>query len=478
MFHQAPRSTLLTTALLLLSPPAAGQALLIEDVTVIDGKSADPLAGQDVSVIGDRIVAIAGHGNVMAPADAVVVDGRGKFLMPGMWDMHVHPDDPEVWHVNPAKEEKEKFLPLFVVNGVTSVRDMGGDLELLLEWRRRITEGELLGPRFYLCGPLVDGPEPMWPGSVAVSNAEQGRQAVDDLLARGVDFIKVYSLLPSDGFHAIAARARERGVPFSGHVPNSITVADGSDAGMASQDHFLGVLREVSDQAAVRAAMTALPADATGTQRRNAWFRAVESHLDEGRLAELGERLAANDTWQVPTLILWKRRAWFDAGHPEVASRLPYMPQYIRDWWQPENNVHLRDLTEESMEGERIFYRLNLAVMRAFREAGVRFLPGTDTGGNPHLFPGFSVHDELEIFVEAGMTPMEAIVSATAEPARFTGRADRFGTIEAGKIADLVLLDADPTADIRNTRRIEAVIYGGRLMDRARLDAILAGLRG
>ncbi len=488
MTHTARRSTVadrpaarataavLLALLALPAPTARADDVVFEHVTVLDGTGADPLPDHTVVVSGDRIVRVTPSADAAPlPAsldDPVVVDGTGRVLMPGLWDLHAHPDDPEVWHLDPPAAEKERFLELFVAAGVTGVRDMGGDLELLASWKRRVAAGELVGPHLVFGGPLVDGPEPMWPGSVAVGSAEDGRAAVDDLVARGVDFVKVYSLLPRDGFLAIAERCRELGVPFAGHVPRSVTVEEAAEAGMTSQEHLLGMVRATADPDALAAALAAIPDDLEGTARRNAEIDALVDAADPERTRALAATMARLGVAHVPTLVLWHRRAWFDATAPRVASWLPLMPPTIRAWWDPAENIHLSSLSEESMAGERRLFGRYVELVAALHDAGVVLLPGTDTGGNPHLFPGASVHDELELLVDAGLSPMEAIVAATSASARLCRRPDR-GVVAEGMVADLVLVDGDPLADIRATRDVRVVVAGGRLLDEAALAELL-----
>lgn len=456
-------------ALLLLLPAD----LVIRGVTVLDGTGAAPLPDRTVLVVGRHIAAI-GDADLPVPAGTPELDGAGRWLTPGLWDLHVHPDDPEVWHLEPPEAERERFLPLFVAAGVTAVRDMGGDLERLDRWRAAIAAGDLVGPHIVRGGPLVDGPEPMWPGSVAVADAAAGRAAVDALAARGVDFIKVYSLLPADAFAAIAGRCRELDLPFAGHVPRSSDPFEAATLGMASQEHLLGMVRASADPERLEQGLAAVPEDLTGTAARNARIEALFQAADPERTVALARHLARHRTAVVPTLILWKRRAWFDPEHPRVAPFLPLMPATIQAWWSPDENIHLRELSPESMAGERLLFARYLEIARALHEAGVPLLPGTDTGGNPHLFPGFSLHDELELLVDAvGLTPAEALSAATARSADLCRVRDR-GRVAVGQVADLLLLEADPHADIRHLREPLAVVLAGRLLDRQALADLRA----
>src|SRR5258705_3001941 len=234
------------------SRPSGIASLALMHVTVIDGTGAPPRSDMTVLIVGYRIAEIAKSNTISVPRFARTIDATGSFLIPGLWDMHAHPDDPELWPVNPPPQEKEKLLTLLIANGVTGIRDMGGDLRLLQEWRARVGNGTIVGPHIYACGPLLDGPKPMWPGSVAISTAEQGRQAVRDLKKQRADFVKVYSLLPRDAYFAIADEAKKLKLPFAGHVPDSVTPEEASDAGQASEEHLLQIVEACSDRDAIK----------------------------------------------------------------------------------------------------------------------------------------------------------------------------------------------------------------------------------
>lgn len=447
-------------------PGATGPPpLAFVHATVVDVVEGRPLEDRTVIVHDRRIVEVGPSEEVTPPDGAVIVDATGRWIIPGLWDMHAHPDDPEMWHLDFDPEDRDLLIPQFPLRGVTGIRDMGGAWETIVEWRRRIAAGSLLGPRIVAAGPLVDGPRPMWPGSIAASTAEEGRAAVDSVVALGADFVKVYQLLPREAYLGIAERAKEVGIPFAGHVPNALSTIEASEAGQASVEHVIPLGRESADEAAVRAAVDAV-GDADDEFRGAAMMEAVYEHHDPAKALPIYRVLIENGTWVDPTLLVWHQNAFFDPEEPSVAERLSYMPGYIRRWWTPDENVHLQDRDEASERMMRAVYRTAARVVGEMREAGLtRFLVGTDTGGNPHTFPGSGVHDEMALLVEAGLEPIEALRAATSGPAEFLGLSDSLGTVEAGKLADLVLLEADPLVDIANTRRITGVVVDGRWID-------------
>jgi imidazolonepropionase-like amidohydrolase len=439
--------------LLLLFVPALARAgekpLVFEHVTVIDATGAPARPDMTLTVADGRITALGKTGTVPLPKDAEVVDATGKFVIPGLWDMHAHLASTE-------------FLSLCVANGVTGVREMHAFVpSLVFYWRQQTAAGKLLGPHIVAAGAMVDGPKPRWPAAVTATNEQEGREAVRSLKKRGADFIKVYDKLPRTAYFGIAHEAKKEGVPFAGHVPVAVSAAEASDAGQKSIEHLTGVLlacagnegdlrKEVGEQWNVRLQVKAL-----------AGYR-------EDKAQALFARFAKNGTWQCPTLTVLRALAFLDDKELTHDDRVKYITPYLRNMLYPKGKVAG---PEEFADRKKVFKKY-LAVVGTMQKAGVPLLAGTDTP-NPYCFPGFSLHDELGLLVEAGLLPMEALQAATRNPARYLGRSKESGTVEARKIADLVLLDANPLEDIGNTRRIAAVVVGGKLLRRADLRAVL-----
>lgn len=423
-----------------LAPLALAQPVAITGVTVVDTAGGPSRPGMTVLVEGERIGAVARDGQVDLPHGTQLVDGRGKYVIPGLWDMHVHWNEP-------------RYLALFTANGVTGARIMAGDARHL-EQRRQISDGALVGPRLVIGGPIVDGPQPFWPGSIAVSSEADGRAAVRRTQEEGYDFVKVYSLLPRDAFLALADEGRKRGIALAGHVPNSVRVAEASIAGMRSIEHLTGMLLAVSS--------------VESELRREFSAKRMLETYDARKAASLYATLKAHGTWQVPTFTVLHAEAYVK----ELSNdpRLRYMPSWVRTLWA---TATAREVTAEQTANRRRFFDRRLQLAGEMHRAGVGILAGSDVL-NPYCFPGFSLHDELEWLVKAGLHPLAALQTATLNPAVFMGREKDLGTVEAGKLADLVLLDGDPTLDIRNTRRIAAVVSAGRLHSRTDLDTMLA----
>ncbi len=432
--------------------------LIIDNVTVIDVTGAPAMAHRTVIVRDNKIEEVAGPREGAAKQGGTHIDGTGKFLIPGLWDMHVHMVFGD-WF----PRGKEVTLPLFVANGITGVRDMGGELEVLQQWRREISAGTLVGPRIVMSGPMLDGPQPRFPSSIAIKTPEDGRRAVDDLKHRGADFIKLQSLIPRDAVFAIADEAKKQGITFVGHVPDAVRALEASNAGQKSFEHLIGIFEGSSplEDEFIKGAKTESK---------------FLSTYDPKRAAALFAVLAKKHTWQCPTLV-WERGGnLIDETDFAHDTRAKYVPAYWKDvTWKRFTDEVMHDFNTDDLATRKRFVAKELEVVNEMHRAGIPFLAGTDTPPGVYVFPGFSLHEELQRFVAAGFTPMEALQTATVNPAKFLEMEDRLGTIEKGKLADLLLLDANPVDDIRNTQKIAGVIVNGRYLSRADLDKMLAG---
>jgi len=431
--------------------------LAIIHVNLIDATGAPVQADMTVIVQGKQILQLGKSASTTVPKAARVVDGRSKYLIPGLWDMHVH----EIFGA--WLPEDEKITPvLFVANGVTGVRDMGGDLEPLKKWRARIAEGKLLGPRMIIAGPMLDGPIPQFPSSAPVKDAAEGRRIVDELQKNGADFIKIQSLIPRDGYFAAADEARKLGIVFAGHVPDKVRATEASNAGQKSIEHLTGVFEGCST---VEDELMAAP--------RGPGRGRFLSTYDPERAKALIALFLKNQTWQVPTLY-WERGEWLieqtNSG-PDPLEK--YAPVAWRDRTWP---MFTRDISKgwstDPVADREKFFQEELKMVGEMNRAGVPILAGTDTAAGVRVYPGFSLHDELELLVRAGLTPMEALQAATLNAGKYLDLADT-GTIEKGKRADLVLLDSNPLVDIKNTRTIQSVVLAGRYFSRTDLDHLL-----
>ena len=395
-------------------------AVAIQDVTVIDVASAAVRPHMTVLIDGEHIRAV--ERGLAVPPGARLVSGTGKFLIPGLWDMHVH-----LWY-------QQNQLPTFVAFGVTGVQDMGSDFSRVSAWRAAIESGKAIGPHIVTPGPPVmerpSGDEKL--PSIVARTPEEARKAFDQLWDMDVDFVKVLDGLSRDAYLALAEQARHWNMRLEGHVPRSVTAWEAINARQRSLEHLFGVMKSVS--------------------------------TDEEAL-DLFEKCALTGVRISPTLVLWQRLAHTSDDSLKSDPRLKYVPESIRKTW-PE----LKDENSEPYKKqiESIYRLVGLAT-----RTKVEILAGSDTG-DPYTIPGATLHAELEQLVAAGMTPHQALAAATIAPARFFEWDETMGSVDKGKEADLVLLDANPLEDIRNTRKIAAVFSRGKYLPRVTLDRILA----
>jgi imidazolonepropionase-like amidohydrolase len=462
---------------------APDATIAITDVTPIDATGAPPRPQTTVVIAGDRIAEIRPSSTAANPDGASVVDGGGRYLIPGLWDAHVHT------FVSPWQPDHQ--LPLFIANGVTGIRDMGGafpasasgemgggfPVSAVDAIRSAIASGARIGPRI-VAGVMVDGPTPVWPVALAVGTAEEGRQVVATIAEADADFVKVYTLLPREAYLAIAEAANERDFPFAGHVPIAVTAGEASDAGQRTIEPFSDSLLPYCSTAEEEI-LVELRAAAAGPNPVQGYAAAFFGMLprfletfDPGKVEALATRFRANQTWFTPTLILGRNAAL--AGDPAQISdpRLRYMPSQVVASWNPQGDVRPGARTAEDLALTRQLRDTGATITETMQRMGVPLMAGTDVG-LPYLFPGFSLHDELALLVEAGLTPLEALQAATRNTAQAMALGDELGTVEVAKLADLVLLDADPLMSITNTTRIAAVAANGRLLQRAELDGLL-----
>jgi imidazolonepropionase-like amidohydrolase len=435
--------------------------IVIVHVTVINPGTSSVLTDQAVVIAGDRITTVSNTAKFQSPKNARLIDGTGQYLIPGLWDMHVHSAFGD-WFPG----GRDIILPLFIANGVTGVRDMGGDIPVLTTWRKEIANGQIIGPRMIISGPMLDGYLPdgklRFPSSVAVTTPASAVAAVDSLKALGVDFIKVQSVISHDAYLAAAAEAHKQGLPIVGHVPDKVRISEVVAAGQKSIEHLMGLFEGCSTEE-------------NKFIQGEGNLKLLLTTQDEARCNTLIKLLAENQTWQVPTLA-WQRGGTFldqrDLKHQPLDK---YVPAYWRDvTWRRFTEEMMPDLLHDPLALRQDYFARNLQMVGAMHRAGVPFMAGTDTAPGVYIMPGFSLHDELVNFVEAGFTRMESLQTATSGPAKFLEMESSYGSVESGKIADLVLLSANPLDDIHNTQKIVAVMANGRFFDRVALDRILS----
>jgi imidazolonepropionase-like amidohydrolase len=443
----------------LLTLCATAQTLTITHVTVIDTITGKTRPNTTVVVQGNRIVSV-GRSAQQDPKGGRIVDARGEYLIPGLWDMHTH-----VYFDNTAADGTDLILPLFLANGVTGVRDMGSMLDSVLEARDKIAAHQLSGPRMVVSGPMLDGPKSPYKAVIPVATPEDGRHAVDMLKRRGVDFIKVQSGVPRDAYFAIADESKKVGIPFEGHVPDAIRAAEAVSAGQVTFEHLIGIFEASSPDEDKYLSGTKGPGVFLAT-------------YDPVREANMIQLLAKHQVWECPTLF-WERGQWLvDAIDYNKDPDLAYAAHtWVTQQWPKSQASIMKSLDTDPLPVREKFVAHELDIVRKMHAANVPFLAGTDTPAGVDVIPGISLHLELQRFVAAGFTPLQALQTATLNPAIFYNRRADFGTVEQGRIADLVLLTANPLENIANTRKIVGVVADGHYLSQDDLQQLRGRLK-
>jgi len=439
------------------------------DATVVDVQRGKLLKHQEVIIAGNKIIAVKPNSKLKLPEYARIINAKGKYIIPGLWDMHVH-----------VLEEDEGYkwqFPLFIANGIIGFREMWGDRNLIDSIKSEMQKGTMPFFHFTASGHILDGKKVFWKGSLSAGDTTTALRLVDSLIDAKVDFIKIYSFLEPKVFEAIAKRCRERNFPFVGHVPHRIWLTRASETGMASMEHLYGFLIEACS----------FPDSAMKMKKINAYnFEAgMESKLriekarsseqfmldnfSENRIRTIAKELKRNNTYIVPTVVT-NRGGYFSSDTSFTNDiRLKYLSPEARDEWKEETENDIKKNTSQDWQNKRRRYDIEKIIIKILWQEKVPILAGTDSY-NPYAFPGFSLHDEMALFVEFGMTPIDALRTATLNPVKYLKMTDSLGTIETGKRADLVLLNGNPLTDIANTKNIYAVMLNGKLFTSEELD--------
>ena len=443
--------------------------VLVRDVTVIDVSDGKRLPHRDLALRDGRIVAIT-ESSAGPDAEArKTVDGRGKFAIPGLWDMHVHFGGGEK-----LIEENRALLPLYVAHGITAVRDAAGDLSPdVFRWRDAIAARRELGPTIFTSGPKIEGKHSIWPGDIEVDSEVELDQALDRLVAERVDFIKITDNTLDPGlFLKALEKVKARGMISSAHIPMAVPVAQASAAGLNSIEHIAYAYKAGAPEEADLSRRFA----AGELDSKQVWDEVAATFDPESaRAAYL--RLARNGTAVTPTLNGSRVTAYLDQDDHAGDDYLKYIGPGLQATyaWRVER-ASKDDVAAISRRHER--FERQAAILPLLQAAGVAILAGTDAGFlNSFNYPGIALHEELELFVRYGLTPLQALQAATVNGARFLGKDDTHGTLAEGKAADIVLLDADPLEDIAAIRKIDTVILYGEIHDRQALDAMLEEVR-
>ncbi|HEY4129788.1 MAG TPA: amidohydrolase family protein [Gemmatimonadaceae bacterium] len=452
------------------------QTLTITNASVVDVASGKIQPHSTITIDGNRITRVETRSGGGSPPTSTqrgrVVDAHDAYVIPGLWDMHTHA------YFGWSREFGDSYvLPLFIANGITGVRDMGSDLDAVLAARRAVAEHKLVGPRMIVSGPMLDGPTVSFAASIAIKTPEDGRHAVDSLKGRGVNFIKVQSGVPREAYFAIADEAKQRGIVFEGHVPDAIRASEAIAAGQRTFEHLIGIF-EASTPVAVEDQLIHRKYGAGKQPALNKSLATFLDRYDPARENAIIQLLAQKQVWQCPTLF-WERGQWLV---DTIQYRLDPDSAYTPQTWLAKKYPSMQKSILGSMDADPLgvrtrFVAHELDIVHKLYAAGVPLLAGTDTPAGVDVTPGISLHLELQRFVAAGLTPLQALQTATINPARFFGKTADYGAVQGGRVADLVFLSGNPLSDIRNTRTISGVVADGRYWSPADLDSLRGKIR-
>ena len=434
--------------------------LIITNVNIIDVKTGDINPNMDVVIEEDIITSIIPHKNNTEYKSEYIIEGSDKYLIPGLWDMHTH-----TWW------GYKDFFPLLLANGITGIREMFGDMETVKKIRIEIASDSIAGPIIISAGDIIDGHPPTHEGCDIAKTPEEGREIVKKQKADGADFIKVYDNLKREVYFAIADECEKQNMVLAGHIPHKISLEEALNANHASIEHFYGILEYCTDTKRLFQ-MDSL---------RNKRYNYVEHYnrtdfinktYDKKKEKGVIALLSNNNAWVCPTFTVHKGfLRQYDYYYED--ARIDYMPEYAMSGWRwiTESDSILSEENSLMFNADKTNYELMLSLIQPLQESGVNFLAGSDYA-NPYTYPGFSLHEEMEIMVEeAGMSTFSVLQTATINPAIFLKKENEMGSVEVGKLANLVLLNKNPLEDIKNTKTVDAVILKGKYLNGNKLQA-------
>ena len=427
---------------------------IINEVNVVDVVNGEIHHNQSVAIVGNKIVDIYEE-SAQAIKAAKIINASGQYLIPGLWDMHAHYSLTYTFS-----------NPLLIANGVTGIREMWGLMDTIQMIRTKTIAGKMTAPDIYSAGNIIDGNPPIWPGSVGAGNPEEVEKELDSQIAAGVDFFKVYSLLKKDTYHAIAKKSKAVNIPFAGHIPDEVSVWEAIAANQQSMEHMYGILRTCSNDPDSIATFTGYTR--FGAARTNLLVDSYDAQLFDS----LANALANSNTWLSPTLSVLKNIATMDDTTKIEDPRMAYMPPHVHYMWNPKNDFRFKYATPDIYQANQRRFQFEQQLVGQLAKAGVKIIAGTDYS-NPFCYPGFSLHDELSLLVEGGLSPAHALKAATYNPAVFMKKEKELGQVAIGQIASLVLLEKNPLDNISHTKSINGVFLRGQYFDRAQLDALL-----
>ena len=431
------------------------------DIAILNGNVINIESGditkRDVFIKDNRIVEITDQGLLVNYQSLKTINATSKYILPGFWDNHVHFRGGDAL-IGANKE----FLKLFIMNGITTVRDAGGDLTLsVMKWNKKIKNGELLGPNIFTSGPKIDGPNATWAGSIIVDSYEDVSKALDSLQKLKTDFVKIYdSRISKDNYLETVKQATERGMITSGHMPFSVELKENIDAGIGAIEHLYYVLKGCSSEE--RKITEAI------INKEYGFWQSMDrliSTYHETTAQLTFQKLKDNDVYVVPTLHIGETLSYLDVVKHSNDSYLKLMPEGIVKTYEGRIRGVLK-ASEKAKGNRKTLNSKFIQITKSLNEAEVKLLAGSDCGAfNSYIYPGISLHKELEAMVNAGLTPLDALRTSTLNGSRFLNKNLNYGSVEQGKIADIVILNSNPLMDILQTRNIHRVIKNNKIVN-------------
>ncbi len=426
--------------------------LLISNAVIVDVSSGELVKNQLILISGDTIRKVVDQAEIDKYSAKNTIDAAGKFVMPGLWDMHVHFRGGDT-----LIQENKDFLPLFLAYGITTVRDAGGDITpSVLDWREQVKAGQLIGPRIFTPGPKLDGENPAWPGSIKVSSEEEIEAALDSLQSIGADFVKVYDgSLSKESFYAIIRAAEKRNLKTTGHMPLTADFIEAIDIGLDGAEHMYYPLKSTSP----------LADSLTELNKGYGMIETIIDTYDPKMAEEVFKKMSAEDVFITPTLHIQKTLSEIlDVDHSQDTI-LPFIGKGIQQTYLGRIEGARRAKNSGSQMRQKM-EKISAEMIVPMYENGVKILAGSDSGAfNSYVYPGESLHGELAELVKAGLTPQQALETSVINGPRFFDLQDYYGAVSAGKVADLIILNSNPLEDIKNVSKISSVIKGGKKID-------------
>ena len=438
--------------------------LLILNATVLDVKSGEEKPRKMIAISGDTIQAVLDMDKSERYKASKIIDAENRYVMPGLWDMHVHFRGGDT-----LVAENKDLLPLFLAYGITTVRDAGGDItQSVLDWRQKIESGKLEGPAIFTSGPKLDGPDPAWPGSIEVAEMEDIPAVLDSLEELNVDYVKMYDgSLSKEVFYGIIAAAEKRGMKTTGHMPMSADILKGVELGLDGSEHLYYVMKSCSPKAD----------SLTRVNPGYGMMNEIIATYDPQLARQVFQNLKEHKVYVTPTLHIGKTLSEIlDVDH-STDSLLPYIGSGVKETYEGRIEGAKRARAAGSTMRERMEEK-SLEMIKPMYDSGVPLLAGSDCGAfNSYVYPGGSLHNELERLVAAGLKPLEAIKTSVINGPAFFGLEGSYGSVETGKMADLLILNENPFKNIEDLREISAVLAKGKVYEQEKLQDMMRAVK-